>query len=121
MRYSIAAGIVASVVVIAGCDRPRSGETSSKGTPSPEVQAERKLENAVAALDDATVTAKVKTALIADPGIKGMAIDVDTAQNVVTLSGTVASEDARKQAERIARQTEGVKEVKNNLNIKAAS
>jgi osmotically-inducible protein OsmY len=50
-----------------------------------------------------------------------MAIDVDTVQNVVTLRGTVATEDARKQAERIARQTEGVKEVKNDLTVKAPS
>ena len=121
MRPLLASAIASLAVLTAGCDRPPSGPASSKGSPSIEVQAERSLERAAAALDDSTVTAKVKTALIADPGISGMAIDVDTVQNVVTLRGTVATEDARKQAERIARQTEGVKEVKNDLTVKAPS
>jgi osmotically-inducible protein OsmY len=79
---------------------------------------ERSLERAAAAFDDATITAKVKTALLAEPQLKGLAIDVDTSQNVVSLSGTVASEQRRAEAERIARQVKGVKEVRNNLQVR---
>ena len=40
------------------------------------------------ATDDASITTRVKTALLNDPDIVGQ-IDVDTANGVVTLSGTV--------------------------------
>ncbi|HEV7799894.1 MAG TPA: BON domain-containing protein [Burkholderiales bacterium] len=70
-------------------------------------------------LDDATVTAKVKTALIAEPGLRALEIDVNTRDNVVTLNGTASSQAIRDDAERIALETSGVKQVKNNLTIKA--
>ena len=82
---------------------------------------ERTVEKAGVALDDATITAKVKTALIAEPGLKGLAIDVDTTGNVVTLTGAVATEAAKQEAERLARGIEGVKDVTNNLDVKTAS
>jgi len=71
-------------------------------------------------LDDAGITAKVKTALIAEPGLSGLAIDVDTSGNVVSLHGSVASDAARANAERVARAVGGVKDVKNNLTVKQA-
>ena len=37
-------------------------------------------------IDDATITARVKTALLNDPQVAGMKIDVDTTQGVVTMS-----------------------------------
>jgi hyperosmotically inducible protein len=110
------AAALAGAFVLAGCDRdaaPTARELAA--------QAERQIEKSGAVLDDATITAKIKTALIAAPGLKGMAIDVDTSQNVVSLSGTVPSDTARKEAEDIARKTEGVKEVRNNLAVKPAA
>ena len=59
-------------------------------------------------------------ALIAAPDLKGLAIDVDTVQNVVTLNGTVSSEDARSRAERVAKEVEGVQEVRNLLLVNKA-
>jgi osmotically-inducible protein OsmY len=38
-------------------------------------------------IDDATVTARVKTVLLNDPDVAGTTIDVDTFKGVVTLSG----------------------------------
>jgi osmotically-inducible protein OsmY len=81
----------------------------------------RTLDQAAAALDDATVTAKVKAALIATPRVKGLAIDVATRQNVVTLSGSVESAAMRTDAERVATSIEGVKEVSNQLTVKPPS
>jgi hyperosmotically inducible protein len=83
-------------------------------------EAEQQLERATEALDDTTITAKVKGALIADSDLSGLSIDVDTSQNVVTLRGSVASDDMRQKAERVARSVEGVKEVRNELVVKPA-
>ena len=44
------------------------------------------------AIEDSTITAKVKTALIADPDVKGLKIDVDTKNGVVTLKGPPTSQ-----------------------------
>lgn len=43
-------------------------------------------------LDDATITAKVKTELIGDKSVKARNIDVDTVAGVVVLSGYVDSQ-----------------------------
>jgi hyperosmotically inducible protein len=67
------------------------------------------------AVSDAAVTAKVKTKLLAD-GITGTT--VDTTDGVVTLAGSVGSDDQKAKAERDARETEGVKDVKNELVVK---
>jgi hyperosmotically inducible protein len=81
----------------------------------------RAIEHPADIFDDATVTAKVKTALIAEPGLKALEIDVDTRDNIVTLNGTVATAAMRDDAERIALKTSGVKQVKNNLTVKQRS
>jgi hyperosmotically inducible protein len=66
-------------------------------------------------LSDADITAKVKTALIADDMVKARHIDVDTLRGVVQLNGTVGSEAERDRALRIARHVSGVLEVHDNL------
>ena len=83
-------------------------------------QAERQVERAAVVLDDAAITAKVKSALIADSRLSGLSIDVDTTKNIVTLRGTVASDELRRHAEDIARKIEGVTDVKNDLSLKPA-
>lgn len=64
---------------------------------------------------DAGITAAVKTKLLADPDTSGLRIDVDTAKQVVTLSGTVKSEAEKKEAVQIARGVEGVTNVIDRL------
>ena len=66
---------------------------------------------------DAATTAAVKTRLLADTKVGGLAIDVDTKDNVVTLSGKVHSAAERTEAVRLARTTTGVKRVVNKLTI----
>src|SRR5262247_4813021 len=56
-------------------------------------------------IDDTTITTRVKTAMLNDPAVGGMRIDVDTFKGVVTLSGRVKSEAERQQAIGIARRT----------------
>jgi osmotically-inducible protein OsmY len=62
-------------------------------------------------VDDAGITASVKTNLASERGMQTLtSIDVDTNRGIVSLNGVVESVD-------IARQTEGVKSVVNNLQI----
>lgn len=68
-------------------------------------------------IDDATVTTRVKTALLNDPDVGGLAIDVDTFKGVVTLSGRVKSPAEEARAVEIARRTPGVTEVKSTLQV----
>jgi hyperosmotically inducible protein len=72
------------------------------------------------AADDTAITAKVKAALISEPGLKSTDINVDTKEATVTLSGTVASNDLRDRAKQIASSTSGVKNVVDNLVVKSA-
>ncbi|MEW6413788.1 MAG: BON domain-containing protein [Pseudomonadota bacterium] len=69
-------------------------------------------------VDDAWITAKVKALLVKDEGVKGLDVKVATHQGTVQLSGWVSSPGQITQAERIARSVEGVKDVKNDLQIK---
>ena len=68
-------------------------------------------------IDDATITARVKTALLNDPLTGGLRIDVDTFKGVVTLSGGVKTAAERDKAIEIARKTPGVVDVKSTLQI----
>jgi osmotically-inducible protein OsmY len=68
-------------------------------------------------IDDATITTRVKTALLNDPDIAGLKIDVDTFKGVVTLSGAVKTAAERDKAMGIARRTGGVVDVKSTLQI----
>lgn len=68
-------------------------------------------------LDDAGITAKVKSKLAADPEINPFNIDVDTKDGVVTLSGRVASGENKREAGELARSTKGVRDVRNMLKV----
>jgi osmotically-inducible protein OsmY len=68
-------------------------------------------------IDDTTITTRVKTAMLNDPAVGGLRIDVDTFKGAVTLSGSVKSQGEKDQAIALARRVSGVTEVKDNLQI----
>jgi hyperosmotically inducible protein len=68
-------------------------------------------------ISDAAITTAVKTKFLADTAVSGLKIDVDTTNGVVTLTGTISNPAERRKALEIARETEGVKSVKDNLKI----
>jgi hyperosmotically inducible protein len=70
---------------------------------------------------DAGITTKVKTKLAADDTVKAYQIDVDTKDKVVTLSGNVDSQAAKDQAVALARSTEGVADVVDNITVAGGS
>lgn len=73
------------------------------------------VKNAGDATADAAITTAVKTKLLADTKVGGLKIDVDTKDNVVTLTGPVHSVAERNEAVRLARTTTGVKRVVSKL------
>lgn len=70
---------------------------------------------------DTWLTAKSRIALFADVRVKGRQIDVETTNGQVMLRGKVDSEAAKQAAEDIAKGLDGVKSVKNDLEIVAPS
>lgn len=70
-----------------------------------------KMDEAGDGIDDAWITSKVKAKLLADEQVKGTAINVDVKGNVVTLTGTAPSAEARAKAIELARGTRGVRGV----------
>ncbi len=60
---------------------------------------------------DATITAKVKTKFLANENNSGTDIDVDTEDNVVSLTGQVESRDEKQLAEYIVKNTLSVASV----------
>jgi osmotically-inducible protein OsmY len=80
----------------------------------------RDQESMGAYVDDATITTKVKAKFADDPTVSAMAIKVDTMKGVVQLSGFAKSADERMAAERLARATEGVHGVHNDILVRPA-
>lgn len=68
-------------------------------------------------IDDATLTTRVKTALVNAEDVPAASIDVDTFKGVVTLSGGVKTEAQRDKAIAAARRISGVKDVKSTIQI----
>ena len=71
-----------------------------------------------AADSDAAITASIKADYLKDPDLSVFKIDVDTKANVVTLHGTVETVAAHEAALRIAKGTDGVKQVVDNLTVR---
>lgn len=74
--------------------------------------------NAGRVVDDSVITGKVKTALIGDATTKAYQISVETFQGVVQLSGFVDTKEAVSRATQVAKQVDGVKDVKNELELR---
>ena len=69
-------------------------------------------------MDDSSITAKVKAALVDDEAIKSTDISVKTDKKVVTLSGFVESQAQDEQAVKVAKGVEGVASVSDKLHVR---
>lgn len=83
----------------------------------PAEQAERGTRSTTGTVADGWITMKVHAQFVGEDPLEDSDIDVDTDNGVVTLNGTVASEAGRKRAVAIAKATDGVKNVVDNLRI----
>ncbi|MHB1619584.1 MAG: BON domain-containing protein [Sulfuricella sp.] len=121
------------VVGLAACGKPGPAETAGKKIDQTADAAGQKIGEAAGkvgenlgeqgakagvAIDDAEITAKVKAAIFAEPGLKTLQISVDTVKGVVTLSGSVDSQPSSDRAKALAAAVAGVKEVDNRLVLK---
>src|SRR5262245_33939187 len=77
-------------------------------------------ESVGSSLDDAWIHSKIVAKLIGNTDVSEHKINVDVNNNVVTLRGTVESAAEKTEAERIAKDTDGVKRVVNQLKVGAA-
>ncbi|HSB10740.1 MAG TPA: BON domain-containing protein [Blastocatellia bacterium] len=69
------------------------------------------------AVDDSKVTAKIESKLVADAETSALKIRVETRDGVVTLSGAVPTDTEKNKAEQLAKSTEGVKRVVNDVKV----
>jgi osmotically-inducible protein OsmY len=69
-------------------------------------------------IDDAAITAKVKSAFIKDPDVSASEINVDTYKGKVLLSGFVSDAEDVSKAGKLARDIKGVRSVTNDLHVK---
>ena len=69
-------------------------------------------------IDDKTISTKVEAKLAQDSITQAIQVEVETYNGVVQLSGFVDNAEIITRAEEIARNVDGVKDVKNNLNLR---
>jgi hyperosmotically inducible protein len=74
--------------------------------------------NATGAMSETITTGKVKAAIAADSGLKDSDISVTTNNGVVTLSGTVKSQDQVAIATNLAQRQEGVSKVETQIAVR---
>lgn len=111
----LAAGL-AALVFAAGCTREEPAETADVRQEGAEA-----VDTAGNALSDGWITTKIQAKYFADADVKARNIDVNTSDGVVTLTGTIEDEQARKQALEIARTTDGVMRVEDRLTTGVAT
>jgi hyperosmotically inducible periplasmic protein len=113
-----AAGAIGALVACSPQDRTAADtKRTAPATSTAQSSVERGADNTKRAASDTAITAKVKSALLADEKVKGMKIDVETKEGTVTLTGTATSPAEKEQAERLAAAVEGVRNVVNRISV----
>lgn len=127
-------GIALLVVAgLAACDKPGPAESAGKKIDQTANDAGKAITNVAGkvgdkmieqgaktgvAIDDAEITAKVKAAIFAEPGMKTLQISVDTVKGVVTLTGSADSQASSDRVKALAAAVAGVNQVDNRLVVK---
>ena len=102
----------AALILVSGCDTQKT-ESSVMAPAAKSVTTSVGTE-----IDDGVVTAKVKSALLADPDVKSFDLKVETRKGEVMLSGFVGNLAQAERAILVARGVEGVKDVTNKMDLK---
>ena len=98
MRMKLSGLALAALLMVSGCTA-MTGQTAGEN------------------VDDATITASVKSKLVADKAANLTRIDVDTTNKVVSLNGVVETPEQKARAQKLASEVSGVRDVKNNLQV----
>jgi hyperosmotically inducible periplasmic protein len=125
-RVSFIVFLMAFVLGMAGCQQEGTAEKAGQKVDQTAEKAGKKIEEAKEAvvektakveeyMDDSAITAKIKAEILGDPLLKVSQINVTTTNGVVSLSGTVDSQQSIDRALEIARSVKDVKSVENGL------
>jgi len=115
--------LMLSAIGLTACGKQGSGpaETVGKNVDQAAQTAGNAVDKAATntgqALSDTAITSKVKAAILAEPGLKVLQVNVETTNGMVTLTGTVNSQRNSDKAVAIAGNVEGVKGVSNRLTV----
>jgi hyperosmotically inducible periplasmic protein len=110
-----------------GASEPVIGTSGSPERPSERAreagarlgeQVARGAERASAALEEGRLTAKVKSKIALDDTLDGTSVSVDTAGNVVTLTGEVSTQAQHQRVLQLASETEGVSRVIDHVKVR---
>jgi osmotically-inducible protein OsmY len=123
MKSRLFSSIAALALVSCGCTSQNTNDATQKVSNATNTVVNKTSEvaqnvnkSAGPAINDAGITTKIKAKLLAD-SITGTT--VDTTNGVVTLTGSVGNDEEKSKAEKLAKETEGVKSVKNDLVVRA--
>lgn len=100
---------VLSLAAVGACSTPENRQ-SAQGS-----------QTAGAVIDDSVITTSIKASLLKDQALKSFDIHVETNNNVVQLTGVVDSPVQKTDAQRIAENVKGVKNVKNDILVQSRS
>jgi hyperosmotically inducible protein len=103
-----------------GCNRPETDAQARRAAEDVKQDVKAVAAKAGDKLADAWLTTQIQAKYFADREIKARYIDVSTHDNVVTISGYVPSDDARRHTVELAKQTNGVREVQDHLLVAVA-
>ena len=116
--------LTAGTLLMVGCDQRAPADSAAakvdRATDKVGATVTNAADKTAMVADDAAITAKVKAAILAEPGLKSLQINVDTNAATVTLTGSVANTDLRERAKQIASSTSGVKGVIDQLSVKSS-
>jgi hyperosmotically inducible protein len=107
----LASAILAAPLSVSAGDTMNKAEEKIKGT----------AHDMKEATSDSWITSKAKIALYADGRVKGHEVSVETMNGEIFLRGKVDSEEAKSAAAEVARGIDGVKNVRNDLQVVSAS
>ena len=122
-------GVVAlSMLAMVGCSEAERSEAEAESREAAsEVEraaedaadyTEERAEEAGQYIDDATITARVKTALMEADQLDAMEINIETIDATVVLNGVVATDEEADLAEQLAEEIEGVEGVENDIEVR---
>ena len=111
MRYGTTTATAAIVMALVAAAPLTAGAADSK--------AQTTTQETKTMVSDTWITSKTKISLFSDERVKGTQVSVDTTKGVVHLRGKVDSAEAKSAAGDIAQGVEGVKSVKNDLQVVA--
>ena len=115
---------VVGSLVLAGCEKTTTTTqtptgTISSTTVSPTPAASAAFGEVGDAVANSVLISKVKVALLGDPQVKGMQVEVNSRDGVVTLAGSLDSAAEVDRAVAVAKGVEGVKAVESRLTAPA--